>query len=316
MEKIINSKSTAKKRNSMKQSQKEALVFYISIIALPLIHFAIFYVGVNFNSILLAFQRYDFDTGKFGFIGFGNFVKFFNDITSEGTLNAAVSNSLIFYIVSLIVGLPLTLIFSFYIYKKMFAHKVFRIILFLPSIIANVAMVIMYTFFVERLIPAISLEVFNVQINGPLSSANTQFGTILFFNVWAGFGSGILMYGSAMSRIPEDIVEYSRIDGFSYVHEFIHITLPLISQTISTFLVVGIAGIFTNQASMYSFYGSRAGHHLQTIGYYLFIKVIGDSSISEYPYAAAGGLIFTLVAAPLTLFVKWALNKIMPDTEY
>lgn len=316
MEKIINSRSSTKKRDSMKQSQKEALIFYISIIALPLIHFVIFYVGVNFNSILLAFQRYDFGSGEFSFIGVDNFIKFFNDITTQGTLNSAVSNSLIFYVVSLIVGLPLTLIFSFYIYKKMFASKMFRIILFLPSIIANVAMVIMYTFFVERLIPAFVFDVFNVEMTGPLSSANTQFGTILFFNIWAGFGGGILMYGSAMSRIPEDIVEYSRIDGFSYVNEFIHITIPLISQTISTFLVVGIAGIFTNQASMYSFYGSRAGHHLQTIGYYLFIKVIGDSSIAEYPYAAAGGLIFTLVAAPLTLCAKWALNKIMPDTEY
>ena len=316
MRKTLNSKSVADKQESMKQNQKSALVFYISMVSLPLIHFAIFYVAVNLNSVLLAFKRYDFDTGEFIFVGLNNFTKFLNDITAQGTLSTAVGNSLILYVVSLIVGIPLTLVFSFYIYKKMLAHKIFRIILFLPSIVANVAMVIMYTFFVERLIPAFASSVFNVQMSGPLSSADTQFGAILFFNIWAGFGGGILMYGSAMSRIPEDIVEYSRIDGFSYMNEFVHITLPLISQTISTFLVVGVAAIFTNQASLYSFYGSRAGHHLQTIGYNLFIKVIGDSSISEYPYAAAGGLIFTLIAAPLTLFVRWILDKVLPDTEY
>lgn len=316
MEKNLDSNCIDVKQKSMKQSQKDALIFYVSIVILPLIHFAIFYVGVNFNSILLAFKRYDFNTGEYTFIGFSNFTKFINDIAAQGTLNTAVKNSLIFYAVSLIAGLPLTLIFSFYVYKKMFAHKFFRIILFLPSIVANVAMVIMYTFFVEKLVPAFVLSVFNTQISGPLSSSNTQFATILFFNIWAGFGSGILMYGSAMSRIPEDIVEYARIDGCSYMKEFIHITLPLISQTIATFLVVGIAGIFTNQASIYSFYGSRAGQHLQTIGYNLFIKVVGDSSISEYPYAAAGGLIFTLIAAPVTLFVKWLLDKVLPNTEY
>ena len=131
MEKNLDSNCVDVKQKTMKQSQKDALIFYVSIVILPLIHFAIFYIGVNFNSILLAFKRYDFNTGEYTFIGFSNFTKFINDIAAQGTLNSAVNNSLIFYAVSLLAGLPLTLIFSFYVYKKMFAHKFFRIILFL-----------------------------------------------------------------------------------------------------------------------------------------------------------------------------------------
>ena len=42
-------------------------IFYACMVALPLTHFAIFYIYVNFNSILMAFQTYDKATGSFVF---------------------------------------------------------------------------------------------------------------------------------------------------------------------------------------------------------------------------------------------------------
>ena len=41
------------------KKEKERLLFYISIVALPLVQFIIFYIVVNFRSILYAFQVYD-----------------------------------------------------------------------------------------------------------------------------------------------------------------------------------------------------------------------------------------------------------------
>ena len=42
-----------------KRKIDKKLIFYIACFALPVLQFLIFYIGVNFQSILLAFQKYD-----------------------------------------------------------------------------------------------------------------------------------------------------------------------------------------------------------------------------------------------------------------
>ena len=48
------------------------LIFYSALIALPLLQIAIFYFYVNFNSFLMAFQKYTFKDG-FTWNGWTNF---------------------------------------------------------------------------------------------------------------------------------------------------------------------------------------------------------------------------------------------------
>ena len=47
--------TTPKKR--LKLNNKK--IFYYSLMIFPLLQFCIFYIGVNFQSILLAFQKYE-----------------------------------------------------------------------------------------------------------------------------------------------------------------------------------------------------------------------------------------------------------------
>ena len=50
-----------------KRKIDKKLIFYIACFALPVLQFLIFYIGVNFQSILLAFQKYDGKTTSFYF---------------------------------------------------------------------------------------------------------------------------------------------------------------------------------------------------------------------------------------------------------
>ena len=56
------------------------LLFYIGLLALPLLQFSIFYIYVNFNSIILAFKKYDVIEFSYDFVGFGNFETVFDNI--------------------------------------------------------------------------------------------------------------------------------------------------------------------------------------------------------------------------------------------
>lgn len=104
------------------------------------------------------------------------------------------------------------------------------------------------------------------------------------------------------------------MDGASPLQEFFKIVLPMIYPTITVFVTVGIAGIFTNQLGLFSFFGSSADVELYTFGYYLYKNVQG-ASVASYPYLSALGLLMTLVAAPITLAARCLMERFGPSAE-
>ena len=298
----------------MSSRRRGELAFFIALVAYPLAQFAVFYIGVNINSVLLAFQHFDTETAQFYFNGagelFDNFASFLSDLRGNAAMITATLNSVILYVCTLCIALPLNLVFSFFLYKKVPAYGFFRVVLFLPQIISALVVSLMFRYFVENALTTVIG--FNL-----LTTKKTGFATIVFYNIWAGFGTQILIYTSAMTKIDDSLVEFGELEGISLLREFWQITLPLIFPTITIFLVAGIAGLFTNQAGLYNFYGGGARDDLQTLGYVFFVRIIrsDNASYAQYPYASAAGLLFTLVATPITLAVKYLLEKFGPSTE-
>lgn len=304
-----------KKAKTIRSKRRGELIFFLSLVAYPLLQFIIFYIGVNINSIFLAFQKFDIDSAKFIYLSgnelFTNFRMFISDFTGDPAMITATKNSFFLYVSSMVIALPLNLMFSFFIYKKVPGKGAFRVVLFLPQIISSLVVSLMFRYFVESALPSI------IGIN-LLQNVDTGFSTIIFYVIWASFGTQILLYTNAMAKIDDSLVEVGQLEGMSLLQEFWHVTLPLIFPTITVFLVIGVAGFFTNQAGLFNFYGTSARTDLQTLGYVFFIKVIrnNEASFAQYPYAAAAGLLFTLVAAPLTLFIKWLLEKYGPSENW
>lgn len=236
--------------------RKKDLIFYILMMLFPIAQFSIMYIGVNFNSFLLSFKNIDID-GNYTWT-FSNISDAFNLLRTSPLLRSAAKNSLSSYLLLTFIGTPLGLVFSFYIYKKLPLSGAFRVILFLPSIISAIVMVTIFQFFVERAIPAFWQKAFNVKIKGLIENQASRYATIIFYNIWVGFGTGVLMYSNAMSGIPQEIVESAHLDGATGINEFWRITLPMVYPTLSTFLITGVAGLFTNQINLYSFYGGSA----------------------------------------------------------
>ena len=308
--KKINEDLSKKKRNQ--------LLFYITLVALPSIQFLFFYVYVNFNSIVLAFQRWNVDTASYQFNGLGSFKQAFmlgldDWAAAKMSLGYMIKNSLILYAFTLLVGIPFAIIFSYYIYKKNAFSGAFKVILFMPSIVSGLVLSTIFMYFADVGIPELWEKLTGMKIIGLFSNQNTKFETILFYTIFMGFGTQVLMYVGTMSSISESLIEAGQIDGIKPYQELLFIVVPLILPTIITFIVVGVAGIFTNQMSLYNFYGGTNSGNLNrkhyTFGYYLFVSV-KNAGWSEYPSLAALGIILTLICAPVALGIRWGLNKL------
>ncbi len=319
---MANSLSLSNKKrnvpNRMMKGKHYDLIFYILMIAFPVIQFCIFYIGVNLNSILLSFQKINLVDNTVTWTT-DVFKNAFEEMLSKDMLErigtSIWSNALI-----MTISIPLGLLFSYYIYKKLPFATTFRVFLFLPSIISSIVIVLIYQFFVEMAIPEYLNEIFGIvneegkTIAGLLENKETRFGTLIFYNIWVGFGTNVLLYSNAMGGISPDVVEAGAIDGATGFKEFWYISLPLIFPTLSTFLITGVSALFMGQLNLFSFYGNAADSYMKNFGIKLYVDTL-NAVKSEYPRLAAIGLIMTAVIVPLTLLVKWLLEKYGPSEE-
>ena len=89
--------------SGLSAQKKKDRLFYISLCAIPLLQFLIFYVYVNINSVVMAFQEYvvDHDTnrGTFVWAQFKNFESLFFSFANEGILSTALKNTMISFVV-------------------------------------------------------------------------------------------------------------------------------------------------------------------------------------------------------------------------
>lgn len=298
---------------SFKKRIKSDWIFYAIIMAWPTLQFLVFYIGVNFNSVLIAFQNIDILSNTYSWTA-NHFVNAFEKMISP-TLLTMAKNSIWAYLISVCTSIPLGLLFSYYIYKKMPCAGAFRVILFMPSIICSIILVSMFRFFTTDAMPAMMKDFFNITMTAPLDDKARRFGTIMFYNIWVGFGTSVLMYSNKMSTIDHSISEAASIDGANGITEFWYITLPLVFATLSVFLITGMAGLFTNQINLFSFYGITAPDSVQTFGYWLFreAKLATNGGLGGYSELAAIGILLTFISVPLTLGIRWAAEKFGPS---
>lgn len=313
MSETVKKMDVEKIRRMFAKRRTKDLIFYSLLLALPLLQFCIFYVGVNLNSLLLAFKTYQ-ENDQYAWAGWTNFANLFESFSLLTVFRVALVNSLKLFFIGTLSGLICGLLFSYYIYKKALLRNFFKILLFLPSIIPSIALVLMFKQIADGAIPALLAEM-GITARGLLANPDTTFGTIIFYNVWVGFGVSILLYVGAMEKIPEGVVEAAELDGTGYFQEFIFITIPLVWDTMSTFIIVAVGGIFVNQANIYAFYSDAAEEYVVTIGYYLYKETVKTGAAADYPVLSAFGILLSVITIPLVYAVKFVLGKIGPATE-
>lgn len=296
--------------------QDKKLMFYIAMMAIPVIQFCIMYVGVNLNSILLAFKDYDADTGRYFYSGFQNFIEVFKEIGTDTFLESKLPNSILIFLLNLVIILPLSLVFAYYLTKKYPLSGFLQVILYLPSILSSIVMVTIYEQFCEWSLPEL-IWTLGGKVGelpaGFLPNSADAFPALLVYLLFFSFGATTMIFTNSMSSINPSILEASRIDGCGHFRQFIHMVLPLCFNIIKLQLISIIIGIFTNQFNLYTFFGTGAAGSLQTIGYYLYKETLTGGA-ARYPYLAAFGLIVTLVAIPIVFIFRAIADKLDPNS--
>lgn len=189
----------------------------------------------------VQFSLYDWPGfGPSTFVGLGNYV----DLLDDRKFHAAILHSLIlilFYsILPLAVGLLLAAILR---RGRVRGLGFFRVVIFLPQVIALVVVAISWH---QIYAPNGPLNDFLRAIGlgsvarGWLGDPTFALPAVGMIGFWLMTGLTMLLLLAGMGRIPDDLYEAARLDGAGPVAEFFAITLPAVKAEIATALVLTV----------------------------------------------------------------------------
>ncbi|MBQ8658242.1 MAG: sugar ABC transporter permease [Clostridia bacterium] len=302
--------TVTKGKRKVSQRVVKKYIFVATALAYPGLLFFVFFCGTSFGSIIMSFQKIDYAGNATwnGLENFKTFIKFF--FGADDRVTIGVKNALILYGMSLIM-LPFNLLQAYLIFKKCWGHAVMRALIMIPSIVSSLLMGRIFMKVVDWIIPSIMINTFGAtDVPNLLQDPSYAFWTCWFYGFWSGGSGAIIIYPNAMAATDKEIYEAAKIDGVCTMwQEMWYIILPMMYPTLSTILITGFAGALMNSGSLTIFYKYSAPVEAYTLGYHYFVQVANAKSQVAYPPLAAGGLLLTAVITPLTLFLRWFLDK-------
>lgn len=300
---LTSTMSSAKRKTKMRR-----WVFIACFLAFPVINFLIFYVYVNFDAFFMAFQRpvtgQGFGATEWSLDNFRTIFKMFS-FGEDGVLWQALLNTVLFFLAGMVVGLPLSILMSYFIYKKIKGYKLFRFVTYLPNIITSSALVILFK---NAVGPGGPLDAIITASGGeyidPLTANETAIWMIIFYSVSFGFGTNLIVLNGAMNGINKEMLEAAEIDGCNWFKELVYIIIPSVWPTVSTIVILATAGFLGSTGPILAF--TKGTNGTMTLSFYIYQLVSGEGNGGQQDVflASAIGVIMTAISFPLALLVR------------
>lgn len=174
------------------------------------------------------------------FVGWRNFELLF----SNPTFRIALTNNLLIILASLAIQLPLALAMAVLLADRVRGTTTFRLIFFLPYILAEIAAGLIWRFVYDGEYGFLAKigSFFGVDAPYVLADPDLAMYAILVVVVWKYFGFHMILYIAGLQQIDRSLYEAARIDGASRWQIFSRITFPLLGSTIRLSVFFSILG--------------------------------------------------------------------------
>ena len=313
--------NNGKKEPFFRRPKLQEGLFLVALVAIPIVHFLVFWVYINIQTILNTFQKFNVLTGEMEWIGVRRYVSMFKSyvLGLEGpadfnifwnSFNAIGINAIIF---------PIAITSAYAFYKNIPAEKYFRVCFYLPSLISVTVLATMYKSMFHADFGPIKLfleSVFGYAPKWLTADSEVMWPLIYIFCIWIGLGSNVIMLSGAMLRIPADIGEYCQLEGVGFWRELVQIVLPLVMSTVGVYIInitVSVFGFGIHPMMIAEVMG--VDNKFYTVGWFIF-ESVKQGSESGMLQASTLGLLLTLIMLPVVITVRTIVKKCTPDVQF
>ena len=313
-------------RKSRAKRRTGDLLIALAFLLPNLLGFLLFTAGPVFYSLIISFTDRSTLTPDYNWVGFRNY----GDIVADPLFWTYLVNTAYFFI-AMPLGIAGSLFLATLLHQKVRGTSIFRVLLYLPSFTAGVALMIMWKTLLNPdfgLINAAvgSLGIPRDSLPGWLNETKnlmalssdkvaydaTQWGlgardAIILMGLVTGIGGGnMLLYLAALSNVPEELGEAAALDGATGWSRFRHITWPQLAPTTFFIVIMGFIGGFQGgfDTAKVMTGGGPAGT-TTTIAYHIYTKAFESFQIG---YASAVSWILFAIVFAVTM-INWKFGN-------
>jgi raffinose/stachyose/melibiose transport system permease protein len=207
---------------------------------LALVLFTLFVVLPMGEAAYYSFFRWDGFGTPTDFVGLRNYVFLFKHRAFE----AALTNNALIIAVSILAQLPLALMLAVILADRIPGAYVFRLIFFLPYVLAEIAAGMIWRFVYDGEYGLVAQlgRVFGFQPPFVLGDADLAIYAILVVVAWKYFGFHMMIYIAGLQGIDREFYEAAKIDGAGRWQTFRHVTLPMLAPTLRLSVFFAVLG--------------------------------------------------------------------------
>lgn len=170
--------------------------------------------------------------GHYKFIGVQNYV----DMFQKPEFWKATWNTIYFCILTVPVGLFLSLLVAMLLNAKIKGKGIFRTIFFLPMVCAPAAVTMVWRWIFNAEYGILN-QMFGLHVNWVTDSKVVMIACAVVA-IWSNIGYDAVLLLAGLQNISKSYYEAANIDGASKVTQFFQITLPMVSPTLFVVMIM------------------------------------------------------------------------------
>ena len=291
------------KKGFFTQKRQDYLWAYI-MIAPTVIGLCILNIWPILQTFYLSFfKQVGFAPAKW--VGIKNYIGLF----TNPDISEAIVNTLVYTVITVPVGIFLSLLVAVLLNSNIRGKSVFRTIYFLPVVSASAAIAMIWRWLLNSDYGIINYCLSLIGIKGPDWIADPRFAifSIIIVGIWSGLGYNMIIFLAGLQEIPETLYEAADIDGAGTVRKFFSITLPLVSPTMFFVVITTMISSLQVFDNIYMIVdkGSPALPYVQSL-VYIFYKY--SFSMDDKGYGSAVATLLLVLILIITL-IQLKLQK-------
>lgn len=237
-----------------------------------------------------------------------------NAKAASGTYWSTWGNTLILWVGNFIVQLVLSLLLAVWFSDNRIKLKgagFFKVVFYLPNIITAVSVAGMFLMIfgntqfgvVNSLLLKMGILKNSDEVIRFVTDPWLSRFVVMFIQSWMWFGNTTLLLMSGIFGIDPSIYEAASIDGSSGMHQFLHITMPILKPIFIYVFITSMIGGLQMFDIPYMFHsGANVSTQLETQAVYIYEAFHGGRN-AQYGYSAAASVILFIVTTILGLIV-------------
>jgi multiple sugar transport system permease protein len=224
-------------------------------------------------------------------------------LVSDPSVWKAVSNSTIYALLSVPLGLALSLALAVLLNTRSTGIGVYRTLFYLPSLVPPVASTIVFLVLFQPRGGLINATLGLVGLPGPAWFNDPHWAKpgLVLLSLW-GIGAATVIFLAGLQEVPASLLDAAAIDGAGAWQKFRHVSLPLLTPVILFNLVMGVISSFQvfSQALVV---GGTAGDPVESTLMFMVLIYKNAFRYFKMGYASAQSVVLFIVVMVVTLTI-------------